>query len=150
MQLTPRHYSVCIRHVCASRSYAFGINLTAAIKQAVHLPVYAFFRKASAHAQCLMPQYSACVQLPSACLAAFPSRGLQRQRVSDEGSSTSGGSMFNDMAAWIADSLQWPGQLSAVLHCAMPKCSSSAYPGCLMSGCTRHHPGLAVHAEAAG
>ena len=36
--------------------------------------------------------------------------------------------MFNDMAAWIADSLQWPGQPSVVLHHAMLKRGSSAYP----------------------
>ena len=58
--------------------------------------------------------------------------------------------MFNDMAAWIADSLQWPGQLSAVLQHYMLKCGSSAYPGCFTSRCTRHHPGLAVHAGAVG
>ena len=123
---------------------------TAAIKQAVQLPIEAFLEKASAHAQRLTPECRACVQLPGACLAAFPSRGFQRQRVSDEGSSTSGGSMFNDMAAWIADSLQWPGQLSAVLHHAVLKSGPSAYPGCFMSRCTRHHPGLAVHSEGLG
>ena len=56
--------------------------------------------------------------------------------------------MFNDMAAWIADSLQWPGQLSAVLHHAMLNCGSSADPGCCMSRCMRHHPCLSVPAEA--
>ncbi len=30
--------------------------------------------------------------------------------MSNDGSSASEGSTFNDMAAWIADSLQWPGQ----------------------------------------
>lgn len=37
--------------------------------------------------------------------------GCPGQRVSDDGSSTSEGSNFVDMATWIADSLQWPGWL---------------------------------------
>ena len=37
--------------------------------------------------------------------------GGHGRRVSDDGSYTSGGSNNNDMANWLADSLQWPGRL---------------------------------------
>lgn len=36
--------------------------------------------------------------------------GFGQRRVSNSGSSASDASIYNDMAAWIADSLHWPGQ----------------------------------------
>ena len=38
--------------------------------------------------------------------------------------------MFNDMAAWIADSLQWPGQL-ACTECSAAPCYAELWLHCL-------------------